>query len=289
MAAIRVAQSLGSRVLTTASTPEKRQFLIDSLQIPTEDIFCPNDPKLCDQIMAVTEGKGVDVLFNSLSIDKLISAGGLVAEYGRYVEVDNYGQNQTTLFSKNTLFYNISSILSEETFDKHLPKIFLGFKEWLSDGVDNGMSQNCIKLVLTDCLGKLGTIQPIPRVFYRSDAIDKAFKALTNSQTIGKVMIKIRDEEPFDKTTKNIKPVEMTVNAKSWFEPQKVYILVGGLGGLGLEVAYWMAVRGARKLVLVSRSGQSLINAINYNLTKFGSFLMKRYKKRLSVRIRQTH
>jgi len=45
-------------------------------------------------------------------------------------------------------------------------------------------------------------------------------------------------------------------NAKSWFDANKVYILVGGLGGLGLEVAYWMVTRGAKKLVLVSRSGQ---------------------------------
>lgn len=238
MAAIRVAQSLTSRVLTTASTPEKRQFLIENFGISQDCIFNPNDPKICDQILTATDGKGVDVLLNSLSNDRLVSVEGLVAEYGRYVEVDNYGQNQSNLLSKNTLFYNISSILSEETFDKHLPKIFPAFKEWFAEGVDSGI------------------IQPLPRVFYRCDAIDKAFKALTNSQTIGKVLIKMRDEEPFEKTTTNVKAIQMVANTKSWFEPQKVYILVGGLGGLGLEVAYWMAVRGARKLVLVSRSGQ---------------------------------
>ncbi len=68
-------------------------------------------------------------------------------------------------------------------------------------------------------------------------------------------MIKIRDEEPFEKTTLNSNSIKIIANTKSWFDPNKAYILVGGLGGLGLEVAYWMVTRGARKLVLVSRSG----------------------------------
>lgn len=34
-----------------------------------------------------------------------------------------------------------------------------------------------------------------------------------------------------------------------------VYIVVGGLGGFGLELADWLIMRGARKLVLTSRRG----------------------------------
>lgn len=37
--------------------------------------------------------------------------------------------------------------------------------------------------------------------------------------------------------------------------PDKVYIITGGLGGFGLELTNWLADKGARKLVLVSRSG----------------------------------
>lgn len=49
--------------------------------------------------------------------------------------------------------------------------------------------------------------------------------------------------------------LKIKATAKSVFDPLKSYILVGGLGGLGLEVAYWMVTRGAKKIVLVSRSG----------------------------------
>ena len=37
--------------------------------------------------------------------------------------------------------------------------------------------------------------------------------------------------------------------------PNKSYLIVGGLGGFGLQLAQWLVSRGAKKLVLTSRSG----------------------------------
>ena len=37
--------------------------------------------------------------------------------------------------------------------------------------------------------------------------------------------------------------------------PHKTYIITGGLGGFGLELAGWLVDRGATNLVLTSRSG----------------------------------
>src|SRR5271165_3612341 len=39
------------------------------------------------------------------------------------------------------------------------------------------------------------------------------------------------------------------------FQAEKIYLITGGLGGLGLKVAKWMVERGARRLVLAGRSG----------------------------------
>ncbi|WP_435240140.1 type I polyketide synthase [Streptomyces sp. YPW6] len=39
------------------------------------------------------------------------------------------------------------------------------------------------------------------------------------------------------------------------FRPDGTYLVTGGLGALGLEIAHWMAGRGARRLVLAGRSG----------------------------------
>lgn len=36
---------------------------------------------------------------------------------------------------------------------------------------------------------------------------------------------------------------------------KKTYVILGGLGGFGLELADWLVIRGARNLVLISRNG----------------------------------
>lgn len=41
----------------------------------------------------------------------------------------------------------------------------------------------------------------------------------------------------------------------SKFRTDATYILSGGLGGLGQAIALWMAERGARNLILLSRRG----------------------------------
>jgi len=42
---------------------------------------------------------------------------------------------------------------------------------------------------------------------------------------------------------------------RTTFHPHKSHIIVGGLGGFGLELAQWLVDRGARYLVLTSRVG----------------------------------
>lgn len=38
-------------------------------------------------------------------------------------------------------------------------------------------------------------------------------------------------------------------------QPGKTYIIIGGLGGFGLELCQWLVDRGAKSIVLTSRSG----------------------------------
>ncbi|KAH8038196.1 hypothetical protein HPB51_024727 [Rhipicephalus microplus] len=42
---------------------------------------------------------------------------------------------------------------------------------------------------------------------------------------------------------------------RTHFYEHKSYVITGGLGGFGLELADWMVTRGCRKLLLTSRSG----------------------------------
>ncbi|KAH7950565.1 hypothetical protein HPB51_028402 [Rhipicephalus microplus] len=50
-------------------------------------------------------------------------------------------------------------------------------------------------------------------------------------------------------------PLSLEAVACPHFYSHKSYVIAGGLGGFGLELADWMVTRGCRKLLLISRSG----------------------------------
>lgn len=76
---------------------------------------------------------------------------------------------------------------------------------------------------------------------------------MASGKHIGKVLLKVRDEEK----SKTAIPSTKLVKAipRTYMDSEKSYILVGGLGGFGMELCNWLIDRGARKVVLTSRSG----------------------------------
>lgn len=66
---------------------------------------------------------------------------------------------------------------------------------------------------------------------------------------MGKVLLKIR-ENMLDEAT-----LPISVTARAYCNPELSYIIPGGLGGFGLELADWLVLRGCRKIVLSSSRG----------------------------------
>lgn len=52
-------------------------------------------------------------------------------------------------------------------------------------------------------------------------------------------------------------PVRISAIARTTCNPRKSYIIIGGLGGFGLELCQWLVERGAKNIILTSRSGIS--------------------------------
>lgn len=93
---------------------------------------------------------------------------------------------------------------------------------------------------------------------------------------------KIQDEEK--QYPLRSEPVKLSAISRTSCPPTKSYIITGGLGGFGLELAQWLIERGAQKLVLTSRSGirtgeqktQRVGNTFSFQLTSvccFSQFL----------------
>lgn len=106
---------------------------------------------------------------------------------------------------------------------------------------------------------KNGTIRPITAITYRPGMLSEAVELLESVQNFsGKVLIQFR-EETANQTNFDASSLPSSFStkcvARSMFYPHKWYIILGGLGGVGLQLALWMISRGARKIVLASRSG----------------------------------
>lgn len=71
---------------------------------------------------------------------------------------------------------------------------------------------------------------------------------------IGKVVLEVRPEQPPSPATNEVLPLVPAV-PRLTAHSNMVYLITGGLGGLGLELAGWLINRGAKKVILTSRRG----------------------------------
>lgn len=103
-------------------------------------------------------------------------------------------------------------------------------------------------LIATDLLR--GIVRPLPSIVFAPDEIEEAFRYFGRAKHIGKVLIQMRESEeaPHMRT-------ELKIYPKIVCNPTLVYVIVGGLGGFGIELADWLVIRGAQNLVLNSRRG----------------------------------
>lgn len=237
-ASISIALHAGCKVYTTVGSQEKREFLKKTFpQLTDRNIGNSRDTSFEQLIMTETNGRGVDVIINSLAEEKLQATLRCLALDGRFLEIGKYDLSNNSLigmamFLKNTSFHGI---IVDSLCDTNPPE-----KRELVKLVNEGIAN--------------GAVRPLPMTVFSEQQIEQGFRFMATGKHIGKVLLKIRDEEA-QKVV--VQPVPKTVAAipRTYMNPDKSYILVGGLGGFGLELANWMIRRGAQHLVLTSRSG----------------------------------
>ncbi|RVE51369.1 hypothetical protein evm_003924 [Chilo suppressalis] len=237
-AAIAIALHAGATVFTTVGTPEKRAFLHKRFPALSDaNIGNSRDTSFEQLVLRRTRGRGVDLVLNSLADDKLRASIRCLAEGGRFLEIgkldlSNNTQVGLSIFLKNTTFHGI-----------------------LLDALFEAESDNIEKSAVVGCMNeglKSGVIKPLPCTVFNDKQLEQAFRYMATGKHIGKVVIRVREEE-----ARGARPASRLVSAlpRTYMHPGKVYVLVGGLGGFGLELGVWLVTRGARKLVFVSRKG----------------------------------
>ncbi|XP_012935589.2 fatty acid synthase [Aplysia californica] len=96
-----------------------------------------------------------------------------------------------------------------------------------------------------------GVVRPLKTTVFDKMEVEGAFRFMAQGRHIGKVVIRIRNEE----NEKVAVPPAVSILAvpRATCNPNKSYVITGGLGGFGLELVQWLVERGAKKLVLSSR------------------------------------
>lgn len=226
-AAVRIAKATGAEIFATAGSAEKRAFL---KKIGVEHVLDSRTLAFAGEVMRITNDEGVDLVLNSLAGEAIHQSLALLRQYGRFLEIgkrDIYSNTKVGLFPfRHNLSYHAIDL--GHALDPRNSKSIMG------------------------SLKKLFTSRKLPALPYRSFALADAvhaFRYITQARQIGKVVLTMADAK--------VSLSADATDAEFQLNPEGTYLVAGGLGGFGLAMSQWLVDKGARHLVLSSRSGAS--------------------------------
>lgn len=224
LAALQIARQAGAEVLATAGSDEKRA-LLRAMGVP--HVFDSRSLRFADDVLAATAGQGVDVVLNSLAGEAIAASLRCLAPYGRFVELgkrDIYGGTAISLapFRANLSYFAVDL----DRMMRERPQVLGPLLRELMDGFARGRNQ------------------ALPVRTYAADDLVAAFRDLMPGMHVGKHVVALA---PPPERVRAAPGQRMPVHADG------CYLVTGGLGALGLEVARWLAARGARAVMLIGR------------------------------------
>jgi NADPH:quinone reductase-like Zn-dependent oxidoreductase/acyl carrier protein len=212
MAAIQLARHHGATVFATASA-YKRSTL---RAMGVEYVYDSRSTDFADQILADTDGAGVDVVLNSLTNEGFIEATvRATAIGGRFAEIakrDIWTREQMAAARPDIDYEIVALDVTMMTDPNHIQRLMAE----VSDGLASGQWT------------------PVPAEVYPLTEAKTAFRRMQQARHIGKIVVQM--------------PKPLAPRA------DRSYLVTGGLGALGLHTAAYLAQLGAGDIVLTSRS-----------------------------------
>lgn len=225
LTAIQICKHIGAEVFATAGSDQKRDYL---RSLGVGHVYNSRTLEFAEQILEDTEREGVDVVLNSLPGEAITKSLSILRAHGRFLEIgktDIYQNRKIGLlpFQDNLSYHAIDL----DRMLRHRPAYIRGLYDEVMPYFDQGVYE--------------------PELFTRFEVegtID-AFRYMSQRKNIGKVVVAIGEAAADDRGPAS--PEAQLVRKEG------SYLITGGLGGLGLQVADWLAERGAGGLVLMSR------------------------------------
>lgn len=173
-AAIILAKNIGAEIYVTVGSQEKRDFVKKMYDIEENHILSSRDPSFGPRIMDLTNGKGVDVVLNSLSGQLLQESWNCMARFGRFVEI---GKRDIQL-NKNLEMENFGRAISFSAIDL----IHLGNHK---GKVVSSILKKIIRMLDDEVIRP---VQPI--TVYPIAELRKAFRVMQVGKHIGKIVVR---------------------------------------------------------------------------------------------------
>lgn len=214
LAAIQIAQKAGAEVFATAGSEEKREYL-RSLGVP--HTMSSRTPEFAEYIRRHTDGRGVDIVLNSLANEMLTASFESIASGGVFLEIGKNG---------------IWSQKQVEQLDKRIAYHVI---DWSNDAREHPeLFRRLIARIMEDAAG--GKLRPLPTTVFPFHQAREAFRLIARAKHTGRVLLRQTPDE------------EIAVHADA------TYVVAMDLRSDGLRAVQWLADRGARSLLLLDRT-----------------------------------
>lgn len=227
LAAIQIAQAAGATVIATAGSAVKQDTLY---ALGVEHVLSSRSLAFGDEVRAITGGKGVDMVLNSLAGEAMEMSLGLLKPFGRFLELGKQDFYANTGIGLRPLKENVSYF-------------GIDVDQLLAIRPDHARG------LFAEMIAKFreGIYRPLPYRLFGAGEVVEAFRVMQRSAHLGKIVV--APELP----AASLAPLG---NPAFRPDPEGWHVVVGGLGGLGLAVAEWLVGAGARRVVLTGRSGK---------------------------------
>jgi acyl transferase domain-containing protein/NADPH:quinone reductase-like Zn-dependent oxidoreductase/acyl carrier protein len=226
LAAVQIARWLGAKVYATAGSEEKRSYLRG---LGIEHVMDSRSVRFAEEISQLTNNRGVDAVLNCLPGEGLRKSIEILAPFGRFLEI-----------GKRDIAESLN--LGLAPFDRNL-----SFSAIDTDRM--GLERPALFRRLIDEVCQLlrdGTLHALPVVAFPAAQAVEAFRYMARGKHIGKIVIQMSNGRV---------PLHRAQAGSQRLDPDATYLITGGLGGVGMLAAKWMVRKGARHLVIASRSG----------------------------------
>lgn len=227
LAALQIAKMKGAIVFATAGSADKQRLVKD---MGADHVLSSRSLAFAEEIMKLTDGKGLDVVLNSLAGEAITRGLALLKPFGRFLEIgkrDLYANSRIGLrpFRQNLSYFGIDAdtLLVERA--ELAAELFAEIS----------------------ALFATGALRPLPHQTFPVARSDEAFRLMQASKHIGKIVITLPEADG--------RAAPLVPAASLDLPKDGTFVVTGGLAGFGLTTAQWLASNGVSQLALMGRRG----------------------------------